>query len=34
MGILTYKGATAEEATAANEETINAVMEANNCPTA
>jgi len=32
MGILTYKGATAEEATAANEETINAVMEANNLP--
>jgi menaquinol-cytochrome c reductase cytochrome b/c subunit len=32
MGVLTYKGATAEEATAANEETINAVMEANNLP--
>ena len=32
MGILTYKGATAEEATAANEETINAVMAANNLP--
>jgi cytochrome c2 len=32
MGILTYKGATAEEATAANEETILAVMAANNLP--
>jgi menaquinol-cytochrome c reductase cytochrome b/c subunit len=32
MGVLTYKGATAEEATAADEETINAVMEANNLP--
>jgi len=32
MGILTYKGATAEEATAANEKTINALMEANNLP--
>ena len=32
MGVLTYKGATAEEATAANEETIVAVMAANNLP--
>jgi quinol---cytochrome c reductase cytochrome c subunit, bacillus type len=32
MGVLTYKGATAEEATAANEETIDAVMAANNLP--
>ena len=32
MGVLTYKGATAEEATAANEETIQAVMGANNLP--
>jgi cytochrome c2 len=32
MGVLTYKGATAEEATAANEETINAVMASNNLP--
>jgi quinol---cytochrome c reductase cytochrome c subunit, bacillus type len=32
MGILTYKGATAEEATAADEETYVAIMEANNLP--
>jgi menaquinol-cytochrome c reductase cytochrome b/c subunit len=32
MGILTYKGATAEEATAADEETYIAIMEANNLP--
>jgi hypothetical protein len=32
MGILTYKGATAEEATAANEETIAKVMAANKLP--
>jgi menaquinol-cytochrome c reductase cytochrome b/c subunit len=32
MGVLTYKGATAEEATAANEETLTAVMESNNLP--
>jgi menaquinol-cytochrome c reductase cytochrome b/c subunit len=32
MGVLTYKGATAEEATAANAETIDAVMTANNLP--
>jgi mono/diheme cytochrome c family protein len=32
MGVLTYKGATAEEATAANQETIDAVMKANDLP--
>src|ERR687888_52714 len=32
MGVLTYKGATAEEATAASETTVNAVMAANNLP--
>jgi len=32
MGVLTYKGATAEEATAANQETLDAVMKDNNLP--
>ena len=32
MGVLTYKGATAEEATAASETTVNAVMAANDLP--